>query len=99
MRYTVQQAFVDQRTDCMQYFDRPLYRHGTNGLRRFKRKPANEYSQPSEHRLLRVILQVKAPVDCAAQRLLPRRSVTWPIDEQVEPVIKPSEERLRRQEL
>ena len=60
--------------------------------------PANTPSRASE-RLLGRLEQVVAPVDRVAERALPRRQIVGAAGEQVEPLLEPAEDRLRREQL
>ena len=89
-----EQAVVDQRREAGQDA-----RAAADRLGGLERAAADEDGEPREERLLVRPEQRVAPVDRRAQRLLARGQVARAAGEQVEALLEPGEQRLRREQL
>ena len=85
---------VDQRREARQEVVA-----AADGLGGVERAAAVEDGEAREERLLVGAEQVVAPVDRRAERLLARGQVAWAAGEEVEALLEPGEQRLRREQL
>ena len=94
-----QQALIDELAQAREDVRADLVSRTTNGLDLFDRGAADEHGAPGEKPLQRVVQEVIAPRDRAAERALPVGSIRRRAREQVEPLLQARQHRLRRQQL
>jgi hypothetical protein len=64
-----------------------------------ERTAAGEYRKSPEHPPLLLIQQIVAPLERAPERPLPRRQIESATPQQTQPLLKPGEQRPRREQL
>ena len=92
------EALVDERGEALEHLAE-VHLVAADGVGDLERAAAREDAEPREQGLLGRLEQVVAPVDRVAERALPRRQVVGAAGEQVEPLLEPAEDRLRREQL
>ena len=92
------EALVDERGETLEHLPE-VHLVAADGVGDLQRATAREDTEPRQQGLLGRLEQVVAPVDRVAERALPCRQVVRAAGEEVEPLLEPPQDRLRREQL